>query len=608
MPLWRKLVAEEKRGGMNTNVRSFTMESWNGDADILNNALRCLPRLNIIMLNIGTNFAPEHLEEMFEDPRDEMRRLEIRFRPHVQQPSYGQFLKGSYFDTAIETLYRKWSTSPSFTHLSIVQDLPPRVKRPPKVYLKLDNLSLDPSSASDSEEEVDAHIPVVPTTPPEPKKYSGHGPFPYLSEKMGDIRPKTFAQPIVFFDIKCMAKFGMAPIAKHLTHLRLRIPSRDLIRVLVSPAASASYSRSGIFPKLQYLDLSTTNVRLDTNLAALLKTYWRLNHLVLDRVNLFGFQARDKGPELCRELGLLCVNSGLNRSKEKERGIQAWDLRERTRAAEIDAERLRHRPIDAETTQERIAREDQERRDEMQQQILLARSRRGHRSAAHSTFSLRDRPLRTATSSLPSPGMNLPPSDRLHLLLPPLPSLQTLCIGGELPNVSSVKPRDWEMEFHAGWKDGLVRLLGWATHVVEKYERAIKKRDEYLDHERQVALSKKKNGVAKVRPPMDVRMFRYPLCVGEEAEVVEEDEPVKGLVELVSPGRECLNGYKDAVGNAEMYLNNTSTRPPCVLCLVPDCEGPARKGAEGERVDGREGMGGKHRRGCGHLLGRETWG
>jgi hypothetical protein len=46
-------------------------------------------------LNLGTNFAPEHLEEMFEDPRLGMERLEMRFRPYVEQASYYQFLKGT---------------------------------------------------------------------------------------------------------------------------------------------------------------------------------------------------------------------------------------------------------------------------------------------------------------------------------------------------------------------------------------------------------------------------------------------------------------------------------------------------------------------------------
>jgi len=57
-------------------------------------AMRCLPDLRTMMLNIGTNYAPEHLEEMFEAPRTGVQRIEIRFRPYVEQASYYQFLKG----------------------------------------------------------------------------------------------------------------------------------------------------------------------------------------------------------------------------------------------------------------------------------------------------------------------------------------------------------------------------------------------------------------------------------------------------------------------------------------------------------------------------------
>lgn len=56
--------------------------------------MRCLPDVRTLMLNVGTNFAPEHLEEMFSDPRTDIERMEMRFRPYVEQASYYQFLKG----------------------------------------------------------------------------------------------------------------------------------------------------------------------------------------------------------------------------------------------------------------------------------------------------------------------------------------------------------------------------------------------------------------------------------------------------------------------------------------------------------------------------------
>lgn len=67
------------------------MEGWCVDGF---SALRCLPDIETLSLNMGTNFAPEHLEEMFEDARPTLKRLELRFRPYVEQASYYQFLKG----------------------------------------------------------------------------------------------------------------------------------------------------------------------------------------------------------------------------------------------------------------------------------------------------------------------------------------------------------------------------------------------------------------------------------------------------------------------------------------------------------------------------------
>lgn len=58
--------------------------------------LRCLPDIPVLCLNMGTNFAPEHLAEMFQTHRPTMQRLELRFKPYVEQASYYQFLKGEF--------------------------------------------------------------------------------------------------------------------------------------------------------------------------------------------------------------------------------------------------------------------------------------------------------------------------------------------------------------------------------------------------------------------------------------------------------------------------------------------------------------------------------
>lgn len=46
----------------------------------------------------------------------------------------------------------------------------------------------------------------------------------------------------------------------------------------------------------------------------------------------------------------------------------------------------------------------------------------------------------------------------------------------------------------------------------------------------------------------------------------------------------------------------------CVFCIILDCEGFVRRGVEGEKVDGRGGMGGKYREECGYMVGRWIWG
>ncbi|WRT65811.1 uncharacterized protein IL334_002760 [Kwoniella shivajii] len=721
-PLWMKLKSDNGKNQMSIGIKSLSMKSWKGDADILNNILRCIPyststmdhsndddndgvgnanrgksrlesKLNTLMLNIGTNFSPDHLEEMFENPRLNLERLELRFRPYVEQASYYQFLAGSYFDTAVETLTKKWPSIPSFTHLSIVQDLPPRSTVPPTALNSTSNslagsfadLSLatkaggagggekgetsNPSSDSDGQSGRSTPTPPTsissvsdnPTDIGLSKVYTGHGPFgnPFLNEKLGITKPKTFAQPIVFFDIHCIGKFGASPVAENLTHLRLRVPSRDLIRVLITPPRASQL----LFPSLKYLDISTTNVRIDTNLSTLLRSYSRLEHLVLDRVNLFGFTARDRGPELCHDLGGLLISAGLARGKERERQIGAWELEERTRHAEAEAAQRRAQRIAAE--QESRENNDgpsaevlaeiatRERIEEQQRQIELARSRRGHRSAAQATFSLRDRTRRTGVTTANGSSssrliFDIPPPDKLYLVLPALPNLRSIAIGGEASGVSTAKASEWEEQFHTGWREGLGRVLGWATHVAEKYERARRKADEWRAQESKSSTSSSNNGssgsskhVSKTknkattsssssmaniksptRPPLDVRLFRFPSSSEEITECYTSNEPgphdlTAGLIEI-DPSetihREYLDTYKQAIGDAQLYADNASSsggvdvKPPCVFCTVPDCEGPARRGAEGERVDGRGGMGGTHRPGCGHLIGRKIWG
>jgi hypothetical protein len=457
------------------------------------------------------------------------------------------------------------------------------------------------------------------------KGYTGHGPFPYLGDKLSFAKPKTFAQPIVFFDIKCLARLGTSPVASTLTHLRLRVPSRDIALVLVGPGGVG-----GFFPSLRYLDISTTNLRLDSLFTSLLKVNVNLEHLVLDHVNLFGFMAKDRGEEMCKELGGMCVSAGLARGKDRERRIAAWEVGQRTRVARAEAERRSAIGVNgpngtsgARETASPVSPDAAAaaRAAELEMELAIARSRRGHRSAGHSTFSLRDRPLRTgrAAATPLEPSIPLPPQDILYLVLPPLPTLKTICIGGEAQGVPSKRLPQWDDEFHIGWREGLAKVLGWAGHVADRYERALRKAEEWRIQEIQgvpkpsTTGTKGKSKVApapvKTRPPLDIRLLRFPYR-HEPLPSVNPTDPLSGLIEVdpITP-RDYMTPYHDAISEAELYANDRSRTPPCVLCTVPDCEGPPRRGADpGEKVDGRGGMGGTHRPGCGHALGRATWG
>jgi hypothetical protein len=474
----------------------------------------------------------------------------------------------------------------------------------------------------------------------ENKGYTGHGPFPYISDKMGYTKPKSFAQPIVFFDIKCLARFGTSPVAVNLTHLTIRVPSRDLAYVLVGPQTHAR--AVNVFPSLRYLDISTTNVRLDTALSTLLKSYSRLEHLILDRVNLFGFTAREKGSQLCKDLGGLCVSAGLTRAKERERLITSWEVAERTRWAQAEAERRRQQQQQHQQYQSSGDEDDEDEEseahlaaveearaasaaaEERERAIALARSRRGHRSAAQSTFSLRDRPLRSrrlgASTSIAAPSIPLPPQEKLYFVLPHLPNLKTMSIGGEAHALSSKRVAEWEYEFHAGWREGLVKQLGWATHVAEKYERAKRKAEEWFAQEdTQANKTSKGHGkgkakasgsatsATKVKPPCDIRIYRF-ASSSEPRVLADASDPTADLIEVELVGRDYLEPYKLAIADAELWTTSQGNAPPCVFCTVPDCEGPLRRGTEGEKVDGRGGMTGQHKPNCGHLVGRNTWG
>lgn len=168
----------------------------------MNNIIGKLPQLETLRLNVGTNFAPEHLEDAFERPRP-LERILVRFKPYVEKASYYQFLKGTYFDTCLEQLsswpdplslplpsstneYHQPPLPPTLRFLSLVQEVPPR-------HL-VDSSVAPPSPKPEDEQKTD------PRGKEEERvkgrgNYTGHGPFSYLDPKLEASQPRVFAQP-----------------------------------------------------------------------------------------------------------------------------------------------------------------------------------------------------------------------------------------------------------------------------------------------------------------------------------------------------------------------------------------------------------------------------
>ncbi|THH04429.1 hypothetical protein EW146_g10179, partial [Bondarzewia mesenterica] len=101
-------------------TKKFSMEAWEVDADVVINVIRMLPNLIWLSLFVGCNFAPEHMEELFEKPMISLKFLSLRFRPYVKKVTYYQFLKGAYFDSTVQAL-AKWPAN-DLASLSIIQD------------------------------------------------------------------------------------------------------------------------------------------------------------------------------------------------------------------------------------------------------------------------------------------------------------------------------------------------------------------------------------------------------------------------------------------------------------------------------------------------------
>ncbi|CDZ98321.1 hypothetical protein [Phaffia rhodozyma] len=594
---------------------SFEMRSWKGNADALVNILHLLPNLEAIRLRIGTNFNPEHLEDIFLTPRPKLQSINLRFRPYVNTVSYHQFLSGIYYDTFIDLL-ASWTVTPAnqpLRSLSLVQDVPPRHLVDPRAPRPAENNA----SKEDAKEKERVQGK---------GGYTGHGPFNYLSEALQSFQPKIFAQPIVFFNTMCITRLSLSLLTKMTTHLRLRIPQKDIISPITTSALS--------FPSLQFLDVSTSNIRLHTNIPTLLRTYPNLQHLIMDHTNLFGFLGNDKerGKECCHELGRLLVMSGMNRGKEVERSIGNWEKEESFRAT-----RRRDQDVTEtsntngpQTTPERSVSNDIDRMADRLEALttmdynLNASSRerrRGVRPMGISSFSIRSSNSSSSTNNLARTALSnattsshhdnsLSTPTSINYVLPSIPVLRSVSLGGEAILTSSQR-KEWTSEFKRGWKEGLEKIVEWALGGVgERYERSRRKAEkDRVEWEKWLTTqatggrqtdspledrstgapvtngkgkgkahtisSSKISGSAVPKPPPQVNLYRFP-TPAERASLPPFDPSANPTSQLVLISGDSTEDWRST------YADLLSRDVSCVFCTVPEdpTGGPLRRGGE----------------------------
>lgn len=350
-------------------VKDFGIVTWTVDADALVNLLEILPRISSLLLFVGPNFAPEHLEGIFHEPREDLRFLSLRFRPYVKVATYYQFLKGAYFDTTLTTLSR-WP-SYKLPTLSIVQD------------------------------------------PPDPLISSG----------------KHFAQPLVFFQLEPISVLLCSEYISSLMHLRLRIPSRQVSRFIMSIPSSV--------PALRLLDLSTCNI-LASDMEEILIRFHGLQHLILDGCGV----ARDQSQATeWNNIGKICATVTVRRAKAREKELKTW-LQQNAATATAPA---------------------------VVPQPAARRIRPGRRGLATATISLREEPTASEPDIIHVPAGIVIPKVRI---IPSPPALLSLCTSASF--ITDVQHQTIREEFEKGWDEGLAQRAAVKSRLYGSWKNGIR--------------------------------------------------------------------------------------------------------------------------------------
>lgn len=532
------------------------------DSDVLVNILNELQHLKSIVINVGPLFAPEHLEELVEKPRNNLETLALRFNPYVDKASYTIFLKGLYFDTGILRLAR-WPITTAFRHLSLIQDPIP------------------------------SHRDLVAAA----------------IESNSTVPKQAHAQPIVFFQLSCLSILAMAPVASQISHVRLRVPGRSLLTALTNASTSSTTipaTHSAVLPKpfpaLEHLDISTTYVACDGAFQALLKRHASLTHLVVDRTGLIRF---GQSEEAVRLLGSVVSSVGNARASE---AMKVYRAAARSLLARKNAEKAAREEALAQA--QGAATGSTGPRTELQQLIardIATSARRGRSSYAT------ERRVRTNLSTSTVDGaadafanMSLSTTHFRPVILPAAPVLVSLACGvSDHPDLDDALRVEWEYEFQQGWKEGLRKVCATIREKLEEYAR-FEVRARNATHKTPVedrAIPK----LYRFRTAAE-RKSRTKLAASLGITVDDMDIDEDGEKDIMS----TLDLVECSIADAKL-LEATINEAVCTLCTLPDCPKAGRiaftDAGDKERNEASQWRkpASAHKSGCAHLIGRAKW-
>ncbi|MBW0509164.1 hypothetical protein O181_048879 [Austropuccinia psidii MF-1] len=490
-------------------TQSFTLEAWKLiDYFILINQINWVSsNLRIIHLNIGPFFAPEHLEELFLKPKLKLELLSLRFNQNVLKRTYEPFLKGAYFDSALDLL-SKWPGSVTFRSLSLVQDLPP----------------------------------------------------PYEKSKSFN---DGIAQPIILFRFNCVINLATSPLARHLRNLRLRIPNRNLVLPLTNnsshlytiPIGSAELNLPiPLFPSLKLLDLSTSLFSSITNLTTILKQYPSLQHLIIDHTQLL-VPCRFEGDEervngVIQSIANAVASAGVSRQIDL---FRHW----------LEFQRLFRTELEQELSRQTAPNESNDNRQEVSSRVMTLK-RRG-RSAYASPPKWKFNSIEAGSSSGSSVKMQSHTQMTGHLLKPqaipqklvivPRPSeFLSLCCGTELVQETTKQTRqDWKDQFESGWIVGVKRYEQVVVEKMREYTDSIERWDRSFG---QKAIQNALHG----RPRLMQERF-----------LEERQDPDKEIDNIFEGWAKLIGLADVNVDEIKEQLNKFKTKKPIIFCTIPDC-------------------------------------